>query len=311
MIGDNGIVTINSLSWDVFMRGLDAVRKTTADSVPDFIPRLFNVEKKKRKDIHEKTWNGIPPAMPWPGDANGLPMPTQGVSTGFDILALNAWSANSVQFTLDMKAHDEYDLMNKMSKDLGQSFPVRRNQLGLASLCAGFSTVWNAQEGQTLFSASHPLDSRYLGGNAVASNLVTGGPSVSALSNAITTMLMTPDQLGSPTTIMPKFLLCSTTMYLQWKQVIGTVEGRTDTASHTPNPFEEYHLTLVPCRWIDQINTKYWFLFGDKHGAIFNQSQPLRYVNHTSKKTQVTFYGGFEEFCIYYRNWRGIVGSQG
>ena len=298
-------ITINGIPWNVYERGLDKVTKTTVDSIPNFIPQLYEMTNKKTKQIIERQYAGIPEAEAW--NPNGEPIPEATINSRYKIIAENGWIGNSVGYTLDMKTFDQNDLMRRMASDLGTSIATRKQKTAVGFLCAGFSEVWNAEANEPLFSASHALDPR--SSVATASNLVVGGPSVSTLSDAINLLVNTPDDLGNPGTYVPQFILCHPNKYLEWKQIVGDNRGRSDTANNTINPFEEFNIKVVSCPYVT--DEDYWFLFSNKRPLVWNEVISYKSVMETDAKTQVTTHLAYSCFTRYARDWRGIVGSQG
>lgn len=300
-------LTINGIPWDVYERGLDKITKTTVDTVTNFIPMLYNTQSKKTKRITERLYAGIPEAEPW--NPNGEPIPSQTINTRYKVEAENGWIGNSVDYTLDMKTFDNNDMMTRMASELATSIAIKKQKTAIGFLCAGFADVWNSEANEPLFSATHKLDPRYAGANANASNLVVGAPSVATLSDAINVLLSMPDDLGNPACYLPKYILCHPSKYLEWRQILGNAEYRSDTANHTPNPFSEYSLRPVSCSWVTSDNM--WFLYGDRHGLVWNDVIGFKSVLDTDAKTQVTTHMAYACFTRYARDWRGIVGSQG
>jgi hypothetical protein len=242
---------------------------------------------------------------------NGDTIPANVVNSRYRIEATNNWIGNSVAYTLDMKTFDHNELMTKMAGDLASSVAIARQKAALKPLNDGFTGKWCTDAAVTvpLFSTTHPLDPR-LGTPAVtASNLVVGAPSIATLSDAINLLVATPDDLGNQGTYLPRFVLCHTNKYLEWKQILGNDSGRSDTPNHTPNPFTEYRINPVACPWIDDEDK--WFLFSDKTPLVWNDVISFKSLLSTEPKTQVTTHMAYACFTQYARDWRGIVASQG
>jgi len=274
--------------------------------VTNWIPKLFTTTNKKTKQIIERSYAGVPEAESW--NPNGEQIPEASINTRFKILAENGWLGQSVGYTLEMKTFDENDLMTKMAGDLANAVAVAKQKSALAFLEGGLSTVWNVEANEYLFTASHYLDPRYGSGTEVYGNLVTGAPSVSTLSDGINLLVGTPDDLGNPKMILPKFILCHTNKYLTWKQILGHNTGeayRSDTANATPNPFSEYNIVPVACPWI-QTET-HAFLFGNENGLVWNEVIGFKSTFGTDLKTQLTTHLAYSAFTRYARDWRGVV----
>lgn len=302
-----GPLGINGISWDVYERGLDKVTKTTVDQTPNFVPELYSTQHKKTKRISERQYAGIPEAEPW--NPNGEPIPVSAISSRYKIEAENGWIGNSVAYTLEMKTFDQYDLKRQLAGDLASSVAVKKQKVAVGFLCAGFTNNWNAEAAEPLFSATHKLDPRYAGGNGTASNLVVGAPSVATLAEAINLLISTPDDLGNPGSYLPRFVLCHTNKYLEWKQILGNQDYRSDTDKHTPNPFAEYRIIPKACPWITSEDM--WFLYGHKHGLVWNEVISFKSQLSTDPKTQTTTHMAYSCFTRYARDWRGLVASQG
>ncbi|HEX2950408.1 MAG TPA: hypothetical protein VHV83_12730 [Armatimonadota bacterium] len=298
---------IHGIPWTIYERGLDKITLTTVEKVFNFIPKLYNVQSKKSRQIIERSYAGVTEATDW--NPNGEPIPTSTINSRYKILAENGWIGNSVAYTLDMKTFDENDLMTNMAADLANSIATRKQKVAVGFLCSGFGINWNDEAAEPLFCTTHKLDPRYAGGNATASNLVVGAPSVGSLCDAINLLVNTPDDLGNPGTYNPRFVLCHPSKYLEWKMIIGDNRGKSDTNNHTINPFEEYSITPVACPWI--VDDKMWFLYSDKHGLVWNDVVGFKSVMDTDAKTQVTTHLAYSCFTRYARDWRGIVASQG
>ena len=306
-ITPQGIVTINGLSWNIYEKSLDKITKMTVDSVQDFIPKLFTTTNKNSKRITERTFSGIPEAETW--NPNGESIPVTAINSRWQITADNGWIAQRVAYTKEQKQFDLYDVMNAMAADLGNSIAVKRQKAALARLCGGFSTVWNTEANEYLFTASHYLDPRYSTGTVTYSNLVAGAPSVNVLKEALALLTGTPDDMGNPTSYMPKFILCHPDYYLDWMMIVGDARGKADTADNTINPFQEYGLSVVPCPWIT--TSTYWFLFSNKHGLVWNDVIKFKSESFNDDKTKVTYHDAYSCYTNYVRDWRGIVAGTG
>jgi hypothetical protein len=298
-------VTINGISWAAYERVLDKLTLNKATSVTDWVARLFTKESKKTKKITKRSYSGVPEAVAWPGDANGQPLPVATINDRFLIEAINAWYGQSVSYTLDMKTFDLHNLMSRMAGDLGNAVAVKRQKMALGFLSAGFSTVWNAQEGQYLFSAAHPLDER-VGGTF--SNYVNRALSRGALEDAIELMIGTPDDLGNPAGYTAKKLVVPQALIGAAHDAVGIKGMKPGTADNDPNWVSQYGITIEVCEWA-QSDTE-WYLYGQKHGLCWNDVISYKSLMDTDAKTQVTTHMAYFCSTVYAEDCRGVIGGR-
>lgn len=306
-----GIVTSTGIPWAEYEKGLNALTKKTLDSVDEsIIDRIYRRESIQDLEIRKRSYNGLTDATHW--GANGQVVPKSTMASGYLIVAENRWVGNSFGYTLDMKMNDRNGIMPKVAAELPKTVANKRLQDAIAFLVGGFATYWNAEAAEYLFTATHKMDTRYVGGTI--SNLVTGGPSISAYSDAVELLIATPDPLGSVKTYKPSFLLCHESKVTEWQQVLGFggASGmRSDTANHTPNPINgNRRAEIVGCSHKD-FPTSYWFLFSDEKNLVWNDRVKSVTWMDTAADTVVTTHYVRSNYCRYAEDWRGIVGSTG
>jgi len=299
-------ITINGMPWDVYTKVLDGIFWNAARQTPTYIERCFNVQRVPRKKVEYRSFAGVPLASDW--DPNGNPITSHVVNPRFKIELINTWYANAIDYTLEHKQFDQWQLMNEATAELGRSAARKKEYLGAAFLEGGFSAVWNTEEGKVLFAADHPLDPR-VGGSY--SNLVTGNLSVAKLQEAIALQESTPDDLGYPFGLQSRYLVVHKKKKMLAMEVLGQgIKYRTDAANYTPNVFEDWNITIVAHDWLT-VSENAWFLFADRHGLVWNNVIDLNSHIFEDDRTHVTQRQVW--FCCTRgaRDWRGVLGSAG
>lgn len=308
----NSPITPTSLGWSMVSAGLDKVTMNAAKDILDYGPMLFNSASfgnGEVKQITRKVFSGITDAAAWANETNDV-IPDAGIEFLYDVQARQFWYANGVQYTLDLKTFDPYQVKAKLAESLGKSGRVKRQKLIASWFNLGFATSghpWNdVESGVAFFSASHPNDSR-IGG--VQSNLVTGTQSVSTFSSAIDVIINLRDPLGNPLNLMPKRLFVYPTKAQAAREYLNVGSMlKSGTANNDRNPFKDYNIEVVPYPWFT--TTTSWVMQASEHQLYANEAVVI-----DTKMTDLPNHGTKHDlfFCRaqWGDGWQGYVGGQG
>lgn len=165
---------------------------------------------------------------------------------------------------VDRKAieDDQLDLVRLRIRDLAFRVSAHRQQIVAECLANGFTGT--CYDGQSLFSSTHPIS------NGTASNRTTSPLGPSALADAISQMMVFPDDQGVPLGVAPDTLVVGPK--LQWtaaelieSPVVVYKGNSTDNAPSTPykNAFQG-KLRLVVSPFLTGAFDDYWFLLDTK-----------------------------------------------
>lgn len=158
---------------------------------------------------------------------------------------------------------DQLDMVRMKVRDLAFRVAAHRQQLVVEALAGGTSGI--GYDGQALIATTHPVN-----GGSTYSNKTTDALSASALGDAINTMMLVPDDQGTPLGISPDTLVVGPK--LQWdalelveSPVIVYKGNGLDTVSPTGylNAFKG-RLNVVVTPFLSGASDDYWFLLDTK-----------------------------------------------
>jgi phage major head subunit gpT-like protein len=157
---------------------------------------------------------------------------------------------------------DQLEVIRLRIRDLAYRVAMHRHQMTVEALAGGFTAT--SYDGQTLFSTAHPVLT------GTFSNRTTDALGPASLANAMSQMMLTPDDTGTPLGIIPDTLVVGPK--LQWtaselleSPVVVYKGSVTDTSGPTPyrNAFQG-RLKLVVSPFLTGASDDYWFLLDTK-----------------------------------------------
>lgn len=158
---------------------------------------------------------------------------------------------------------DQLDLIRLRIRDLAFRVAAHRHQIVVQALSGGFSAT--GYDGVSFFNTAHPLP-----GGSTYSNRTTSALSAAALAEAISTMMLAPDDTGQPLGIVPDTLVVGPKLLwdaveLVESPVVVYKSNPVDSASSTPylNAFFG-KLKVVASPFLGGTSDDYWFLLDTK-----------------------------------------------
>jgi len=168
---------------------------------------------------------------------------------------------------------DQLDLIHLRIRDLALRVSAHRHQIVVQALSSGFTGT--GYDGATFFSTSHAT---VQGGTY--SNRTTSALGASALTDAVNSMMMVPDDQGTPLGVVPDTLVVGpklqwTALELVESPVVVYKGNASDTASPTPyKNAMQGRLNVVVSPFLSGASDDYWFLLDTKRpirGIILQQ----------------------------------------
>lgn len=168
---------------------------------------------------------------------------------------------------------DQLDLIRLRIRDLAYRVTAHRQQMVVEALPGGFAA--NGYDGTTFFSTTHPM-----AGGGTYSNRSTAPLAAGSLADAVTAMMLVPDDQGTPLGIVPDVLVVGPK--LQWaareltqSPVVVYKGSITDSAGPTDymNPLQGT-LDVVVSPFLSGAADDYWFLLDTKRpirGVLLQQ----------------------------------------
>jgi phage major head subunit gpT-like protein len=168
---------------------------------------------------------------------------------------------------------DQLELIRMRIKDLAVRVASHRHQIVIEALIGGFSL--NGYDGVTFFNTAHPIPN-----GATYSNRTTAALNATSLADAISAMMLTPDDVGQPLGIVPDTLvvgpkLAWTAIELLESPVVVYKGNSSDQAPSTPY-INAFHgkLSLIVTPFLNGASDDYWYLLDTKRpikGVILQQ----------------------------------------
>lgn len=218
---------------------------------------------------------------------------------------------------VDRKAieDDQLDLIRLRIRDLAYRIAQHRHQMVVEALSAGFSAT--AYDGASFFSTTHPLPD-----GSSYSNRGTGTLSDTTLAEAISQMMLVPDDTGIPLGILPDTLVVGpknqwTALELVESQTVVNKSG--DFVSNYANVFHG-RLRVVVSPFLRDASDDYWFLLDTKRpvrGLILQQRSdvPVEFNAMESHNSESGFmrdrylYGVRARYNVGYGLWQAAYGA--
>lgn len=215
---------------------------------------------------------------------------------------------------------DQLDLIRLRVREMANRVEAHRHQLVVQTLIEGFTA--NGYDGVSFFNTAHPIPN-----GATYGNRVTDALGATALGNAISQMMLTPDDSGMPLGIVPDTLVVGPK--LQWSAMelveSPVVVFRPDAPGDTgPTPFKNVfqgRLNLVVSPFLSGAADDYWFLLDTSRpirGLILQQRSdvPVEFSaleggsgSEVAFMQDRYFYGVRGRYNVGYGLWQAALGS--
>ncbi len=215
---------------------------------------------------------------------------------------------------------DQLDLIRLKIRELALRVASHRQQIVVQALIDGFTA--SGYDGVSFFNTAHPTVASSTYGNKGTSAL-----SDNALADAISAMMLVPDDQGTPLGIMPDTLVVGpkllwTATELAESPVVVYQGNASDTAASTPylNPFKG-KLQVVSSPFLSGTADDYWFLLDTSRpikGVILQQRSdvPVEFSALESQSGSESafmrdryFYGVRGRYNVGYGLWQAAFGA--
>jgi phage major head subunit gpT-like protein len=224
---------------------------------------------------------------------------------------------------VDRKAieDDQLDLIRLRIRDLASRVSAHRQQIVVEALSNGFSNL--GYDGAAMFSSSHPTQ-----GASTYSNKGTSALDATSLAAAVSSMMLVPDDQGTPLGIVPDTLVVGPS--LQWSALelvespVVVYKGNSNDASPSTSYLNAFHgrLQLVVSPFLNGTSGSYWFLLDTKRamkGIILQQRSdvPVEFSaldnsgqNESAFMRDRFYYGVRARYNVGYGLWQAAYGAQ-
>lgn len=209
--------------------------------------------------------------------------------------------------TREMWDDDLYDIMNKMSAELGKAAAYKIEVDAWSNLNNAFSASFVGYDGLALCHTAHTrLDGGATYGNKPSTDVDF---SFTAYQAALDNFKLLVDDRGRPIVMMPSLIVVNPADEWVVKEVIGS-EYKPYTANNEINPLKsDGSVDYLLCRYLSDNDS--WFLLSNEHD--------LRFLWRVKPETSEAddFLSGDALFKVYARyvagfsEWRGVYGSSG
>jgi len=214
---------------------------------------------------------------------------------------------------------DQLDLIKLRIRDLATRVAAHRHQIVVETLALGFSET--GYDGVSFFNTAHPA------ATGTASNRTTDPLSAASLAGAISTMMMVPDDQGTPLGVVPDTLLVGpklmwTAHELADSPVVVYKGNDDDTAASTPYANALHgKLRVVVSPFLSGASDDYWFLLDTSRpikGLILQQRSdvPVEFSALESASGSESawmrdryFYGVRARYNVGYGLWQTAFGA--
>ncbi len=287
--------------------GLRDVVFSNYQMIPKLYPALFNVLTSRRAYEDNIRIGGLGSfATKAEGTAIAFDDPVQGTRgrTTHSTFALG------FRVTKEMNDDDLYNVMNRMSGDLGDAARDSEETLAWGIPNDGFAgNTHTDPESEVLWETTHQL----LKSSGTDSNRLSPDValSVSGLQSAITQMKTTLDESGRFIQVSPAVLLIHPENDFEAARLLDSTQ-EPHTADNQINPVMSSRSGLKPMSVPYLTDTDAWSIWAPKsqHKLTFYNRQSLEFNTGDDSHTLDALFTAHYRASVTFIDWRGTVGSQ-
>lgn len=285
----------------LFREGLREVFYDSVNGVDDKIGTLFSRATSKSNYEEMLSMSGLTYFKSWDERS---PITYEGIASRYKTRFTHADFSKGVSYSRKAKRDLKYNTLSDIARDFGNVAGATQQVLAASLFNLAFTSVWNSTEGQFLIDSDHPLDAR-VGGTS--SNLVTGALGISTLQEAITKLTLTPNDVGMPIGIKPKYLLVHPSKMWLADSLVNS-PGEYDSPNLAKNTLKGQ---ITPVAWEYLTSETAWYVIGDKTRVYWFDRESLQDEMEIDFDTGDIKHKAWFSSSFGAADWRGIVGSTG
>lgn len=280
------------------------LRKIFYDTYPEKseqFNKIFNVNKSKKAKEYDLLLGGF---KPWAAKGEKESVVYQDPTGGYEIVYSHNTFSSGFKVTREMHDDEQYNVINKMPKELARSGRTKTENDVASVLNNGFDGVnHKIYDGQALFSDAHTLK-----GGGTASNIITGALNDANLKLAIKCMHDAPDETGNKIQYQPKRLIVPRALEFVAREIVGS-ERKTGTDFNDMNTLKG-SLEVVVYDYLTS-DTAWYIQDPDVSELNFFWRVKPEFEWEKDFDTKESKYTGYMRYSYGASNFRGIVGSTG
>ncbi len=295
---------------DILEPGLREIFFTNYQAKPQKYTKVFNVLKSTKQEETDSSVSGF---GKFDEVGEGSPLPYEEPLQGYDVSYVHKSYKKGFKVTEELYEDEQYNVINRMPKRLGESARRTVEQFAADILNDGFtSSVRVGGDAKALFATDHP---RVDGGTAI-SNIVGTNMDLAedAIKLARQKMRETLDDKGELIDVMPNQLVVPGALD-ETARILIKSTGRTATTSlNEINPYQD-EMEVVVWDYLSAAaggSDTAWFMFDTAVREInFFWRKALTFAQDSSFSTDEALYKAKMRFSAGWSNWRGAIGSTG
>jgi phage major head subunit gpT-like protein len=263
--------------------------------------QIFKVNSSKKAKEYDLTLGGF---GQWADKAETGSVVYQDPTSGFEITYTHKSFASGFKVTREMHDDEQYNIINKLPKNLARAGKSKVETDASVVLNSGFDGVNRPiYDGKALFAADHVLK-----GGGTASNLATGALTDANLKLAIKQMHEIPDDVGNKINYVPNKLIVPRNLEYVAKELVQSNQ-KAGTANNDINTIKGA-LEVVVYDYLTDSDA--WFIM-DSNVAELNFFWRVKpeFKHEEDFDTLEAKYRGYMRYSFGASDFRGIVGSTG
>lgn len=296
---------------DLVDRRVTKIFYETYDQLPDYIPKLFNVQSSSDQYETVSGVGGFQDFSPFTGTVT-----YQSQNQGYDVRATHVEFASGFQIERALYDDDRHNLWQGKPRNLATAAQRTRQKHGARALNNAFSIdtmFYNHSEGVALCSNSHTTTYGNVSTATGFDNLTTASLYLTSLIAAKKQMMQFLDEAGNKISLMPDELWIPVDLLDVADEIVNS-SGKPDTANNNINVMKG-SLTIQPSAngWNYLNDTNNWFICDGsmrKENLVWLDRVALEFAQAEDIDTLVAKWRAYMRYSQYWYDWRWILGAQ-
>ena len=300
----------------LYLETLQEVFTNRTKKVPDLIGKMFNVKHDKRLANTYQSYSPLEDFDSWDMESG---VSVEQPDAKFQTVITKGGFRKAVAYSWKLKEFQRYSYMAELAESLAraaattkqrQTFDYINDQLAGTS-----GTYWGSGATDYLFSTTHDLATGVnpwhnpvtAATSTVGYNLISGALTHARLVQAIALLRLTPDDMGNPMMLEPRFLHVYPGDNEELAYRILESRAMSGTANNDANWLKDNYgkIEVVPNPWLTDVDA--CLLVGSEHKVVCEISHDMVQSQYVDDNTKATVHDVAFVFATGAKDWRGMV----
>lgn len=273
---------------------------------PMMFTRVFNMERSSK--AHEDTLE-VSPLGTLVQKPEGTPISYDDPVSGTRKRVTHTTYALGFRVTMEMMDDDQYNIINRMPRDLADATRDHQENLAWGVLNDAFAgATHTGLDGLSLCNAAHPM----LKSGTTQSNVLTPGVALSqtGIEALLTRARLTQDHAGRQTPMKPQWLIIHPNDDHEAHRLLDS-QFEPNTTENQVNAIRSSRTGIMPMSVPYLTDTDNWFLVAPKnrHTLIWYRRKPVAFDRSKDPQTKDMLFDVMYRASVTFDQWFGVWGS--